>query len=155
MFNMREPPSALTEHHASVPSWCCVCLSVCTCVGSEEWDKLYACILAACVCLGHCAHDWSALASMWSWNSSHDVWYFIHKILLLSSFFRLVPRPYCAVFSLAHYGKGLGTDPSSNMLRGDLAPVSIHRDSVHLNKVGSNWAEQKIDNCSGTKRVCS
>ena len=43
------------------------------------------------------------------------------------------------------------TDPPCNMLREDLVPVSILRDSLCSNLVGSNSAEQAIDNCNGTK----
>ena len=47
------------------------------------------------------------------------------------------------------------TDPSYNMLRSELAPVSILRDSLGSNKVCSNLAEQTIDNCNGTKLTSS
>ena len=45
------------------------------------------------------------------------------------------------------------TDPSFNKLRGYLVPVSILRDSLSSDQVGSKLVEQAIDNCDGRKQV--
>ena len=47
------------------------------------------------------------------------------------------------------------TDPSCSVFRGNLVPVSILRDDIRSNQVGSNPAEQTIDNCAGMKHVQS
>ena len=47
------------------------------------------------------------------------------------------------------------TDPSCSVFRGDLVPVSIFKNDIRSNQVGSNPAEQTIDNCAGMKRVQS
>ena len=50
VLHISTPPSDFTEHHGSVSSWWCVCLSVCACVcrSREGVRKLYACWVCMC-----------------------------------------------------------------------------------------------------------
>ena len=54
-------------------------VSQCVRVFGDGWmgrGKLYVCMLALCVCVGHCAVDWRALPNVWSSSSSRDFqWY--------------------------------------------------------------------------------
>ena len=63
---------------------------------------------ACCVCMFRtlCSQLYRALANSYM-QLKQQPWFYT-KHLLLSSFPHLVSRPYCAVSSLAHSGKGLG-----------------------------------------------